>query len=191
MISNLGQFGSCIHPSSNQSSIKKRLCPCHVNFMTIFQNMVIIRHKMDLFLFIVLKILWMGLGSWALQVIFCIPAAAATCRGVLFPQSQSSPSGFSSPRRSRCPRDSESPIAAASCKAVMCSDVTINNYKAVKSDSITLLIGAIIIHSKMWAFSWGEGETRVPEKNPHDFSTARRWGISHCRKAVPLVCEFN
>ena len=153
--------------------------------------MVIIRHKMDLFLFIVLKILWMGLGSWALQVIFCIPAAAATCRGVLFPQSQSSPSGFSSPRRSRCPRDSESPIAAASWKAVMCSDVTINNYKAVKSDSITLLIGAIVIHIKMWAFSWGEGETRVPEKNPHDFSTARRWGISHCRKAIPLVCEFN
>ena len=34
-----------------------------LNFMTIFQNMVIIRHKMDLFLFIVLKMLWMGLGS--------------------------------------------------------------------------------------------------------------------------------
>ena len=86
-------------------------------------------------------------------MIFCIPAAAATCRGVLFPQSQSSPSGFSSPRRSRCSRDSESPIAAASSKAVMCSDVTINNCKAVKSNSRTLLIGAIIIHSKMWAFS--------------------------------------
>ena len=40
----------------------------------------------------------------------------------------SSPSGFSSPPRSRCSRVLESPIAAVSCKALMCSDVTINNY---------------------------------------------------------------
>ena len=49
-------------------------------------------------------------------MIFCTPAVAATCRGLLFPQSQSSPSGFSSPPRSTCSRVSESPIAEASCK---------------------------------------------------------------------------
>ena len=63
MNSNAGNFGTCILPSSNQSSIKQRLWDGHVNFKTIFQNMVIIRHNMDLFLFIVLKMLWMGLGS--------------------------------------------------------------------------------------------------------------------------------
>ena len=31
--------------------------------------------------------------------------------------------------------------------------VTIHNYKAMKSKSRTLLIGEIIIHTKMWAFS--------------------------------------
>ena len=86
-------------------------------------------------------------------MIFCISAVAVTCRGVLFSQSQSSPSGFSSPPRSRCSRVLESPIAAVSCEAIMGSDVTIHNYKAMKSKSRTLLIGAIIIHTKMWAFS--------------------------------------
>ena len=81
--------------------------------------MVIIRQNMDLFLFIVLKMLWMGLGSWALQMIFCRPAAATTRRGDLFPQSQSSPSGFSSPPRSRCSR---------------VLDVNINNYKAMNQE---------------------------------------------------------
>ena len=136
---------------------------------------------MDLFLFIVLKVLWMGLGSWALQMICCAPAAAATCWGVLLSQSQSSPSWFSSPPRSRCSRVLESLIAVASFKAVTCRDYTINNYKAMKSKSRTLLIAAIIIHTKMRAFSWGKGETRLPEENPHDFFTARRWGISNCQ----------
>ena len=56
-----GNFGSCIHPSSNQSSIKQRLCDCNVNFKTMFDIMVIMGH-MDLFLFIVVKMLWMGLS---------------------------------------------------------------------------------------------------------------------------------
>ena len=34
----------------------------------------------------------------------------------------------------------------------------------------------------MWAFSWGEGETRLPEENPSDFFTARRWGVSNWKE---------
>ena len=114
--------------------------------------------------------LWMGLGSWALQMIFCIPPAGAATYGVvLFPQYQSSPSVFSSTPRIRCSRVLESPIAVVLCRAVLCSDVTINNYRAMKSKLRTLLIGTIIIHTKMWAFSWGAGETRAPEENLHDF----------------------
>ena len=66
-------------------------------------------------------------------MIFCTPAAAATCRGLLFPQSQSSPSGFSSPPRSTCSRVSESPIAEASCKKVRYINDAIKNCKVKKS----------------------------------------------------------
>ena len=65
-----------------------------------------------------------------------LPAAAATCKGVLLPQSQSSPSGSDSSLRRMYSQAWASPVAAASCRAVM-RDVTLTIDLAINGNVST------------------------------------------------------